>query len=166
MRSATVWRRLSDALLAALALALLGTTVGEIRNLVAASPLEVGVPFRIPPPAGASSVTVEEGERLLGQGGVLFVDARDAVRFEAGHVRGALHVSPAAVAAGRLPEPIRQRMSSARGWVVYCDGEQCRASQRLAALLMSEGATGVRVLVEGWPAWDAAGLPSEKGAVP
>lgn len=159
-------RRLTDVLLGAIALVLLGITLGEICNGLAAAPLVIGVPYAPTLPAGASRIGIEECKRLLRQGGAVFVDAREKARFEAGHIRGALHVPPAHVLKGALPEGIWSRVQGAPLLVVYCDGPYCRGSERVATRLLELGVTPVRILADGWPAWEAAGLPTETGAPP
>ena len=41
--------------------------------------------------------------------------------------------------------------------VTYCDGETCKLSHDLAVYLENIGFMNVRVLVNGWSVWQAAG---------
>jgi rhodanese-related sulfurtransferase len=106
-----------------------------------------------------SRVTVQEARLLHGQPGVTFVDARSDEIFRRGHIRGALLLpyEQAAQSIGKstLPVPRDDRL------IVYCDSADCQLSELLAQLLSRIGCERVRVLEGGYPAWVAAGLPTE-----
>jgi 3-mercaptopyruvate sulfurtransferase SseA len=50
--------------------------------------------------------------------------------------------------------------------VVYCDGEKCELSHEVQARLRGLGYKNVRVLINGWTLWQAAGLPGHTGDQP
>jgi rhodanese-related sulfurtransferase len=107
-------------------------------------------------------ITPDEAHALLGQPNVAFVDCRPRQDFEAGHVAGSLHVEAEASALG----PTVLELARAAGTVVtYCDGQsECDRSLRVATLLTQAGASDVRVIQGGMPAWLSQGFPAQSGA--
>jgi rhodanese-related sulfurtransferase len=97
-------------------------------------------------------------------GRVVFVDARDEERYQAGHIPGAYELDP------YHPEkelgtvlPICQ---AAEEVVVYCTGSDCEDSDTAAILLRDGGVPGGKLFVygAGFTEWEEAGLPVETGA--
>ena len=103
-----------------------------------------------------------EAHALLGQPSVAFVDCRPLQDFEAGHVAGSVHVEAEASALG----PTLLELARAAGTVVtYCDAQsECERSLRVATLLAQAGASDVRVLEGGMPAWLSEGFPAQSGS--
>ncbi|MEM1071495.1 MAG: rhodanese-like domain-containing protein [Planctomycetota bacterium] len=104
--------------------------------------------------------------RLLFENGLAdFVDARIASEFEAGHIEGAYHITPAMLASGspaaidflRTDTPI----------VIYCGGGDCDDSklvaERLQRLFFFEQ---THIMTDGFPAWAEADLPVGTGPDP
>lgn len=82
----------------------------------------------------------------------LWIDARPATDFAAGHVPDALHLSEDDWEAGFAV--VAEKWDGARALVVYCGGEECHASDAVARRLRHElGTENVHVLSGGWPAW-------------
>jgi len=92
----------------------------------------------------------------------LFVDARDAGTFAAGHIRGAVSI-PVGYSDVRLPV-FAASVPTATTLVVYCNGFGCRDSRDLGAKLLKAGYSKVYVFEGGWPEWRDAGLPAERGS--
>lgn len=157
--------RLGDVALGALALALLSGSVGLVRNRFAAEPLPLMAPYRAPVPQGVSAVDLETARSFFDDGEVLFVDARERVSYQEGHVPGALSL-PADELEEFAPTQAFQSvvftMRLKPRVVVYCDGPECRASERLARALLAAGVLNVSVMADGWPAWEAAGHPATR----
>lgn len=102
-------------------------------------------------------VTAEETQAWLAGGNkrdVLWIDARPAAAFERGHVPGAVLLNEDEWSA-RLPDALG-RWNAGTRVVVYCDGGDCHASERVAARLRDAGIAPVDVLRGGWPAWQQA----------
>ena len=93
-------------------------------------------------------------------GAALFLDARDASEFEAGHIPGAMRLTRE----DALSEPDRVKELPVRGRpiVAYCDGGECEASLELAQALVGAGYRKVLVYAGGFPEWVAAGYPVER----
>ena len=107
-------------------------------------------------------ITAGEAHALLGQPSVAFVDCRPRQDFEAGHVAGSVHVEAEIAALG----PALLDLIRGAGTVVtYCDAQsECERSLRVATLLAQSGASDVRVLEGGMPAWLSEGFPAQSGA--
>ena len=93
----------------------------------------------------------------------MFVDARDAVHYDHGHVPGAWLFDP------YRPEKYYGSVLPACGTadevVVYCNGGACEDSRYAAALLRDAGVPvrKLRVYSGGIAEWSAQGLPVEHG---
>ncbi len=89
-----------------------------------------------------------------------FVDARESSAFRRGHIAGAvsLPVSQTAEAA-----PLRLGVPTTALIVVYCNGFGCQDSMTVGARLLRAGYRSVFVYEGGFPAWEAAGYPVERG---
>lgn len=155
----------ADVLLGALALVLLASTAGLARNHFSRPPLPLLSEWQGVLPEGVERIGFEEARRLHGQE-ALFIDARETVRYEDGHIPGALSL-PAEefedLGKGRARQTVLYTLRAAETVVVYCDGPECQASDRLARLLAEEGVRNLKVYPGGWPEWEAAGLPSVGG---
>jgi rhodanese-related sulfurtransferase len=93
--------------------------------------------------------------------GALPVDAREADRFAAGHLPGAVSL-PLAAAGDRLTA-FRSQVPVERTLVIYCSGYGCQDSFDLGLRLIEAGYRDVRIFEGGFPAWNDAGLPVVKG---
>ncbi len=139
-----------DVLLGAAALVLLATTHAEIRNHFSAQPVPLLQAYRRPLPAGVHALDLATARTLLGRPFVVFVDAREPERFAVGHIREAVNLPLATLEQATVPPRVRE---AATVTIVYCDGPECGAAERVAAWLKERGATDVRVLTEGWGSW-------------
>ncbi len=92
---------------------------------------------------------------------VIFVDARDPLSYEEGHIAGALNIYPdeAALYADKLKTNNYQGVLI----ITYCDGPQCPLSKEIAYDLTRQGVGDAKVLVNGWSLWLKAGYPVKKG---
>ncbi|MEO1584729.1 MAG: rhodanese-like domain-containing protein [Planctomycetota bacterium] len=111
-------------------------------------------------------IDFETAQLLHANGAATFVDARPADRYEAGHIQDALHISPAMLAESSslvVLDVIDPEMPV----VVYCGGGDCDDSHRVVELLQDlRGLTRTHVFTDGFPAWEAAGLPIGTGPDP
>ena len=83
---------------------------------------------------------------------VVVLDVRPAEEYRAGHIPGA-HSIPIDELAARL-----QELPTTREIVAYCRGPYCVFADEAVALLRARGYHASR-LVQGFPDWQAAGLP-------
>ncbi len=91
--------------------------------------------------------------------GAIFIDARSEHEFTAGHIAGAHHLYYADFEAKGTE--LLAKLPFDKTIITYCSGEDCNASDILARHLIEFGFERVRVFFAGWPAWQAAGYPSE-----
>jgi len=113
---------------------------------------------------GLEEVSLGEAWSLHHAGRALFLDARDSMAFESGHLPGAIHTPPDQ---GDAHVPELQALSQAgMALIAYCDGMDCPLSSELARVLQGRGVPAVKVLVNGWSLWQRAGYPVERGKAP
>lgn len=105
------------------------------------------------------AVDLAEARSFFDRDGVLFLDARPASQYAAGHIRGALNLAWPKAETEFIQ--IADQLDAARVIITYCDGEACRLSHELAQFLADMGFGDVRVFVNGWTLWRQAGLPTE-----
>ncbi|OGJ94181.1 MAG: hypothetical protein A2487_07660 [Candidatus Raymondbacteria bacterium RifOxyC12_full_50_8] len=91
--------------------------------------------------------------------GVLFVDARAAEDYAAGHIRGAISLPVDNFFS--VFGPFRQAYPDSTLIVAYCSGRECPDSHELAENLENAGYVHVKVFIDGFPAWKSEGLPVE-----
>jgi rhodanese-related sulfurtransferase len=109
---------------------------------------------------GLEEIPLKEALSLYQKGRALFVDARDPLSFQQGHIAGALNVPPGE--AERYLEEVSILSRSGLAVIVYCDGVDCPLSPELARTFKQRGVTVVQVLVDGWRRWLEAGYPVEE----
>lgn len=99
----------------------------------------------------------EELLRRIESGDVVVLDVRPVEEYAAGHVRGAVSI-PIEELSARLDElPANVEI------VAYCRGPYCVLAPQSIELLRASGRLARR-LEDGFPEWQAAGLPVERGA--
>lgn len=123
--------------------------------------------FTAPPaagevPADALQIPLEEAVRRHAEGSAVFVDARAAADFAAGHIRGAL--SGPDQEFDRWIEGFIATTEPEMVIVAYCEGSRCELSKSLVEKLAALGYANARYLPDGWGRWKAKGLPAETGA--
>ncbi|MGH7176306.1 MAG: rhodanese-like domain-containing protein [Tepidisphaeraceae bacterium] len=98
-------------------------------------------------------ITLTEA-RALHKSGVVFVDARPAAQFEAGHIPGAINLY-----AGITTDRRRSRLWNVQyeqTVVIYCSSPRCRDADNVAGTLLSVGYEDVRLFPGGYEQWKAA----------
>lgn len=90
----------------------------------------------------------------------VFVDARDAESYAAGHIQGAVSL-PAFDFSQKLPA-VRPALEG-QTVICYCDGEGCNLSHDVADWLKNSGFKNVFVLKNGWTLWQTENLPVGTG---
>lgn len=140
----TVGELLLAAALPAVASAALAGRSGRVVPATGAPPATVTVPAAV---AGGNSLTVAEALGARGRG-ALWVDARPVEGYSRGHAPGAVPLTEERW--GDQLGGVLERWSPAAPVIVYCDGGDCHASERVAARLRDEGLGPVFVLRGGW----------------
>ena len=108
---------------------------------------------------GIEPVTREELVRRVRDGRAVVIDVRPAVEYRAGHIRGAVSV-PLQELEDRLGE-----LPDGAEIVAYCRGPYCLYASTAVAELRRRG-FAARRLVDGFPEWRLAGLPTATGSQP
>jgi len=101
------------------------------------------------------TISTNELRSRLKDGGVVLLDVRPALEFEAGHIAGARSI-PVAELQKRLKE-----LPKDREIVAYCRGPYCVYADEAVDLLRAKGYKAVR-FNDGFPDWKAVGLPVER----
>lgn len=115
-----------------------------------------------PVPTEAQQVTdipISEALDLYQAGKAIFIDARHAVDYDAGHIKGAVHLT-ADESEAWLPDFLATTDPQAV-IVTYCDGQNCHLAPELAELLFFNGFDHVFYLENGWTRWRDSGYPVE-----
>jgi rhodanese-related sulfurtransferase len=107
------------------------------------------------------TVSVEKARAVFDADAAVFVDARPKEAFFRGHVPGAVSL-PVRAFDERIAD-FWERHSPEDSIVTYCSGRSCEDSHRLALLLREAGYEKVRVFVDGYSGWVAAGHPTAQG---
>jgi rhodanese-related sulfurtransferase len=89
----------------------------------------------------------DEAQRLR-EAGAVFVDARRADDFKAGHLDGAINISTSAGADER--RKAMEHVAEDARVVVYCHSAGCTYAERVAVRLKTDGFIDVSILKEGW----------------
>ena len=92
------------------------------------------------------------------ENGVLFIDARDEVYYNDGHIKNAMKN----VFLMELIFNIEDKQTKEDPIVVYCGDPGCGDSEDLAYDLQNEGFTKLFVFKGGWLEWSAANYPADK----
>ena len=106
-------------------------------------------------------VTLQEARALFRTQGAVFIDARPAAAYAAGHIQGAINL-PSEDIDTLFPTAMAEVQPDTL-LIVYCDGESCSLSKEVAEELTGRGYPHVRVLVNGWTVWQDAKLPTATG---
>ncbi len=115
----------------------------------------------VPPSAGTDALIapafLEQVRELFTAKSAIFVDAREASVFAAGHIAGARSLPlgdyAARIAAFKAEVPVEATL------VIYCSGYGCHDSKNLAAKLSNVGYRSMLLYEGGLPEWKDAGLP-------
>jgi phage shock protein E len=105
------------------------------------------------------SVTIEEAQQLM-QTGATTIDVRDLADYEVGHMPGAILVS-------RSAEDYAEKLSALPRdvkYVVYCSCSDDGSSRATVVDMVSLGFSSACSIEGGFPKWQAAGLPFDRGA--
>lgn len=108
-----------------------------------------------------SDFTIELFHQLWESNSAIFLDARTREEFEASHVPGSFHL-PLESFNGSIPE-LLQAMPLDQVFVIYCGGGDCHASHAVGAQMKGFGYENALVYELGFPSWEEAGHPVEKG---
>jgi rhodanese-related sulfurtransferase/DNA-binding HxlR family transcriptional regulator len=105
--------------------------------------------------AQLATIGRDELAARLRAGDVVVLDVRPTAEYDAGHIPGAVNVPP-----GELELRLRD-LPADRAVVAYCRGPYCIYADDAVRQLSAAGHTAIR-LVDGFPEWAAAALPTAR----
>jgi rhodanese-related sulfurtransferase len=113
--------------------------------------------------SGIPKIGLSEAHELYLKRKVVFVDSRDPISFEEGHIAGSINIYPDEVAIHL--SKLKSLLSDDIMVITYCDGPQCPLSKETAYALLMQGIPRAKVLVDGWGLWFKARYPTAKGKI-
>ncbi len=102
-------------------------------------------------------IPLKNAEKLFIDKKALFIDARSRQEYLRAHIKGAINL-PWHDIDDKFME-IAPKLSSDKMIITYCDGQTCNLSLDLAKFLIDAGFDRVKILVNGFSAWEKAGMP-------
>ncbi|MBC2710200.1 MAG: rhodanese-like domain-containing protein [Desulfosarcina sp.] len=112
-----------------------------------------------PSNSGFSEISIGDAVRLYEEKSAIFADSRHTVDYEAGHIKGAVHLYMADREIWL--SDFLTATDPATVIVTYCDGEDCHLAPELAELLFFNGFENVYYLTNGWTRWRDGGFAVE-----
>lgn len=106
---------------------------------------------------GATTVDTAKAKSLFDKG-ALFVDVRSDKDWAAGRIPDAVHIELKKVYSEAT---LSKELKKDEEVVIYCNGESCLRSSKASAQAVGWGFTKVYYYRDGFPAWKAAGYPTE-----
>ena len=97
---------------------------------------------------------------LYNQNVAIFIDARDQWDFSEAHIEGAINIPEFSFT---KDESLLKSISQDRLLIIYCDGDDCDTSKRLANEIFRLGYKNVFVFLGGMKVWRDAQLPITTG---
>jgi rhodanese-related sulfurtransferase len=138
---------------------LIGVLLGVLFNALSPRGVKLLGPVPGSSADGIEEIALDEVWALYRERKAVFVDARSAEEFAAGHIPGAL----------LLPKDDFDEVLSS--WttlvpfdtllITYCGGGSCDSSHDVAEWMKEEGYSKVKVFRDGWEKWKGAGYPAE-----
>ncbi|NRD75545.1 rhodanese-like domain-containing protein [Shewanella sp. VB17] len=106
---------------------------------------------------GATTVDTVKAKELFDQS-VLFVDMRSSKDWDSGRIPDAEYLE---LKTKFTEANLSAELGKDEPVVMYCNGHNCLRSSKAAAQAVSWGFTKVYYYRDGYPAWKAAGYPTE-----
>jgi rhodanese-related sulfurtransferase len=107
---------------------------------------------------GAPTIDLETAKEMW-ERNAIFIDVRDAIAFDAGHIPQAIHLDLHVDFTGeRLSEVVGRNEEV----VISCWGEDCPFAAHACAMAVTWGFNKVFYFAGGYPAWSFAGYPKEE----
>lgn len=103
-------------------------------------------------------LTIEQTYDLYTKNMAAFIDARDQWEYGESHIEGAINIPEFSF---EPDDPKVKQLDKEQLYILYCDGDDCDISKRLAMELMKLGFTKVYVFLGGIYKWVDAGYPVE-----
>ena len=105
-------------------------------------------------------IDISQAIKLHNDNSAIFIDARDQWEFSESHISGAISIPEFSF---EKDNPILKTIPIESLIIVYCDGDDCDVSKRLAQELVALGYKETYVFLGGMKEWIEAELPINKG---
>ena len=102
-------------------------------------------------------INLEQAYKLYSMG-IVFIDARDAAEYKAGHIRNSINLP---IYEFDKFKDVLNGIPKSQTIVCYCGGTDCDLSTQLANNLFSMGYRNNYIFIGGWEQWKAAGYTVE-----
>lgn len=112
----------------------------------------------IPKQIAPGEISITEAIKRFHAGSALFVDARPAPDFNAGHIHGAINLANADM--DEWIDSFLADISPNTLIIAYCDGPHCSLGLDLAEQFRLLGYDKVYYLKNGWSQWKNKGMPT------
>ena len=106
---------------------------------------------------GTTTIDATQAKALFDEG-VVFVDTRKDKDWEAGRIPDAVHIE---LKKKFNEASLSEEVAKGDKVVFYCNGHSCMRSSKAAMDAVGWGFSNVYYFRDGFPAWKAAGYPSE-----
>ena len=103
-------------------------------------------------------LNLEQTYELYSKQLAVFIDARDQWEYAESHIMGSINIPEFSF---EPDNPKVKGLVRDQIYVIYCDGDDCDVSKRLATELMELGFTRIYVFLGGIYEWLEAGYPTE-----
>jgi len=104
------------------------------------------------------AITIEQAYKLYISQKSIFIDARDQWDYYDAHIKGAINIPEYKFNAG---DSIVTSLDKNKLYVIYCDGDDCDVSTRLAKKLSKISFINLYIFIGGWYEWENSGYPIE-----
>lgn len=123
---------------------------------------------KVPPTASAAPAALglmidAKAAKAFFDQGVIFLDARIQLEFDAGHVPQAYLLNSSMFGTPAADEAMKA-LDPSQPVVIYCGGGDCDASKNVAILLQQAGFRQLHIIEKGYPEWKELGFPIETAA--
>ncbi|MCB0743005.1 MAG: rhodanese-like domain-containing protein [Ignavibacteriae bacterium] len=105
-------------------------------------------------------IDISQAIKLHNDNSAIFIDARDQWEFSESHISGAISIPEFSFVGD---DSLLNSITKESLIVVYCDGDDCDVSKRLAQELVELGYQETYVFLGGMKEWMEAELPINKG---
>lgn len=126
----------------------------------AVSPKGVSILKEPPKPVSPwKHLSLEEGHTAWREQAAIFVDARSAEDYAAGHIRRAVNLPEYEF--HKYWEQFAQNVAPELDLIIYCNGGDCEQSHKLAERLKQAGYVRIAILKDGYFGWRNAKYPTK-----
>lgn len=150
--STAVWAELRSNFVFFVAAVLLSALAGLGLNAIR----HPSLPLALPQPM---LVELENALAASEAQNAVFIDAREAPIFQAGHIVGAINLPRSEGIEGVVT--LESRLGKEQKLLIYCSEPECTDSLIVARRFLLRGFENVEVFKGGWEEWQAASLPTE-----